>query len=110
MFTYQIIGSGTIRPQYIGGQVRIITEIYDAVREIRLRTGEHPTIWRNIYPNVGFLTVASSNYYPTQVEDGIRILSLAVIDGNENLIIEYEIPENEVWACSVEFARKNRWI
>jgi hypothetical protein len=109
---YQIFGSGTIFSQQISEYVKIITSIYDADNEIQLKPSEHPTIWRNLDPIAGYLTVSVSNYNPSLEKDYsmIKILSLAVLDEQGFYITEYEIPQNEIWTCTVEFAKTNNWI
>jgi len=109
---FQISGSNTIFSHEINKYVSIITEIYDQDNEVLLKPSEHPTIWRNIYPIAGYLTVAVSNYNPSWEKEYpmIRIFSLGVLDKQGLVIMEYEIPQDELWSCTVEFARANNWI
>ena len=43
--------------------------------------------------------------------DLVRFLTVCILDENGNLLIlDKDIPHDEFWCCSFEFAKRNNWI
>ena len=115
MRQYQISGTDKIYSSAINGQVSIFTLILDKNNNnAELKPSQHPTIWKNIYPIVGYLTPLECQDYNNPNPNGtidrlVRFFSLYILDTQGEIIREYQLPDDEFWFTTLDFAIKNDW-
>jgi len=102
MKIYEIVGAGEIWSEDTNSKIDIITNIKDYDDDVVFKPSQHPTIWDNVEPYIGYLSPFEWN----EGSNGVcRIISLGIFDKQGRMQVKYTIPDSEMWVCEKSFWR-----